>query len=111
VRPSNRPDRLATANAAARRKPKTEAASHTDPVDSRNYELDALDLDVIKLALRHDIDLKQYVPEVMRLRAKLNIREPAWLKDCRRGRACRGEPRKLANAAALTHRSDPPLSS
>jgi hypothetical protein len=33
-------------------------------VDSRSYALDAPDLDVIKLALRRDIDRKRYVPEM-----------------------------------------------
>ncbi len=50
-------------------------------MDSRSYDLDALDLDVIKLALRNDIDLKRYVPEVMRLCARLEIAEPSWLDD------------------------------
>jgi hypothetical protein len=43
-------------------------------MDSRSYELDALDLDVIKLELRNDIDLKRCVPEVMRLCAKLDLK-------------------------------------
>lgn len=51
-------------------------------LESRTYELDALDLDVINLALRNDVaELKRYVPEVMRLCARLNMREPPWLED------------------------------
>lgn len=50
-------------------------------MESQRYELDALDVDVIKLALRNDVDLKRYVPEVMRLCARLNIREPPWMEE------------------------------
>lgn len=48
---------------------------------STSYELDSIDLDMIRLALRGDVDMRRYVPEVMRLCAKLGIAEPAWLED------------------------------
>jgi hypothetical protein len=46
-----------------------------------NYELDRIDRDIVRMALRGDIDLRRYVPEVMRLCARLRISEPPWLKD------------------------------
>ena len=45
------------------------------------YELDSMDLDMIRLALRGDVDMKRYIPEVMRLCARLGIAEPPWLDD------------------------------
>jgi len=48
---------------------------------ARLYELDIIDRDIIRMALRGDIDLRRYVPEVMRLCANLDITEPPWLED------------------------------
>ncbi|MET1082082.1 MAG: hypothetical protein ABWY12_03395 [Burkholderiales bacterium] len=31
-----------------------------------NYELDPSDRDIVRMALRGDVDLRRYVPEVMR---------------------------------------------
>lgn len=45
------------------------------------YELSNLDLDTIRLALRGDVNMKRYVPEVMRVCALLDIDEPPWLED------------------------------
>ncbi len=45
------------------------------------YELDTIDRDIIRMALRGDMDLRRYVPEVMRLCARLDITEPPWLDD------------------------------
>ena len=45
------------------------------------YELDRIDRDIIRMALRGDVDLRRYVPEVMRLCARLRITEPPWLED------------------------------
>jgi hypothetical protein len=47
-------------------------------MESHSYELDALDLDVIELALRNDIDLKRYVPEVKRLCTRLALPSRPW---------------------------------
>jgi hypothetical protein len=45
------------------------------------YELDRVDRDIVRMALRGDIDLRRYVPEVMRLCERLRIIEPPWLDD------------------------------
>jgi hypothetical protein len=45
----------------------------------RSYTLDAIDRDIIRMALRGDVDMRRYVPEVMRLCARLHIAEPPWL--------------------------------
>ena len=45
------------------------------------YELDSLHRDTIRLALRGDVDMKRYVPEVMRVCAALDIDEPPWFED------------------------------
>jgi hypothetical protein len=45
------------------------------------YELDSIDLDMIRLALRGDVDMRRYVPEIMRLCARLGLDEPPWLED------------------------------
>lgn len=49
--------------------------------DASAYDLDSMDLDMVRLALRGDVNLKRYVPEVMRLCARLGIPEPPWLDD------------------------------
>jgi hypothetical protein len=42
------------------------------------YDLTSLDLDTIRLALRGDVDMRRYVPEVIALCEKLAIEEPPW---------------------------------
>ncbi|HEY7259406.1 MAG TPA: hypothetical protein VH459_10060 [Gaiellales bacterium] len=37
--------------------------------------------DVVRMALRGDVDLRRYVPEVMGICAKLEITEPPWFDD------------------------------
>ena len=46
-----------------------------------NRELNAAERDVIRMALRGDVDLRRYVPEVMLICAKLDISEPPWMQD------------------------------
>jgi hypothetical protein len=46
-----------------------------------DYGLNAPERDVIRMALRGDIDLRRYVPEVMMICAKLDITEPPWFED------------------------------
>jgi len=45
------------------------------------YDLNAAERDVIRLALRGDVDMRRYVPEVMDICAKLGISEPPWFDD------------------------------
>jgi hypothetical protein len=49
--------------------------------DPKDYVLDVVDRDIIRLALRGDADMRRYVPEVMSLCARLNIKEPPWMDD------------------------------
>jgi hypothetical protein len=49
--------------------------------DPNEYVLDVVDRDIIRLALRGDADMRRYVPEVMSLCARLNIKEPPWMDD------------------------------
>ena len=49
--------------------------------DPKPYVLDIVDRDIIRLALRGDVDMRRYVPEVMSLCARLDITEPPWLDD------------------------------
>jgi hypothetical protein len=44
-------------------------------------DLDVAERDVIRMALRGDIDLRRYVPEVMMICAKLDISEPPWMEE------------------------------
>ena len=44
-------------------------------------DLNPPERDVLRLALRGDIDLRRYVPEVMGICAKLGIAEPPWFED------------------------------
>jgi hypothetical protein len=45
------------------------------------FALDIVDRDIIRMALRGDIDMRRYVPEVMSLCARLDISEPPWMDD------------------------------
>lgn len=45
------------------------------------FALDIVDRDIIRLALRGDVDMRRYVPEVMSLCARLDISEPPWIDD------------------------------
>jgi hypothetical protein len=45
------------------------------------YVLDIVDRDIIRLALRGDVDMRRYVPEVMSLCSRLDISEPLWMED------------------------------
>ena len=56
-----------------------ESAVALSPVPE--YEFDRVDRDIIRMALRGDVDLRRYVPEVMRLCARLRITEPPWLEE------------------------------
>ena len=49
--------------------------------DPKPFVHDVLDRDVIRMALRGDIDMRRYVPEVMSLCARLEIAEPPWMED------------------------------
>jgi hypothetical protein len=49
--------------------------------DPKTYVLNALDRDTIRIALRGDVDMRRYVPEVMSLCARLDIAEPPWMDD------------------------------
>jgi len=49
--------------------------------DPKAYVLDIVDRDIIRMALRSDIDMRRYVPEVMSLCARLDISEPPWMED------------------------------
>jgi hypothetical protein len=49
--------------------------------DPKPYVLDIVDRDIIRLALRGDVDMRRYVPEVMSLCARLDIAEPPWMDD------------------------------
>ena len=44
-------------------------------------ELTPPERDVLRLALRGDVDLRRYVPEVMGICAKLGIKEPPWFDE------------------------------
>lgn len=49
--------------------------------DPKAYMLDIVDRDIIRLALRGDVEMRRYVPEVMSLCARLDIKEPPWMDD------------------------------
>jgi hypothetical protein len=51
------------------------------PLPEKSYKLTSIDRDTVRLALRGDVDMALYVPEVMRLCARLHIAEPPWLDD------------------------------
>jgi hypothetical protein len=48
-----------------------------DQLPTDSYELDSLDLDVIRLALRGDANTRRYVPEVIRLCGKHQLARPS----------------------------------
>jgi hypothetical protein len=45
------------------------------------YDLSSIHRDIIRMALRGDVPMKRYVPEVMDVCAKLGIPEPPWMED------------------------------
>jgi hypothetical protein len=45
------------------------------------YDLHPLERDMIRLALRGDVDMHLYVPEVMSLCYKLGLPDPPWFED------------------------------
>lgn len=49
--------------------------------DPKAYALDFIDRDIIRLALRGDVDMRRYVPEVLSLCARLEIAEPPWMDE------------------------------
>lgn len=49
--------------------------------EPKAYVLDVVDRSIIGLALRGDLDMRRYVPEVMSLCARLDITEPPWMDD------------------------------
>ena len=47
----------------------------------KTVTLDPAERDVIRLALWATGDIRRYVPEVMRICAKLAVAEPPWFED------------------------------
>jgi hypothetical protein len=47
----------------------------------KEFVLDRIDLSIIQYALRGDVEMWRYVPEVMSLYARLDIKEPPWMED------------------------------
>jgi hypothetical protein len=45
------------------------------------YNLHPLERDMVRLALRGDVDMRRYVPEVMSLCYKLGLPDPPWFED------------------------------
>ena len=45
------------------------------------YDLHEVERDMIRLALRGDVDMRRYVPEVMSLCFKLGLPDPPWFED------------------------------
>jgi len=45
------------------------------------YDLHPVERDTIRLALRGDVDMRLYVPEVMSLCFKLGLPDPPWFED------------------------------
>lgn len=45
------------------------------------YDLHPVERDMIRLALRGDVDMRRYVPEVMSLCFKLGLADPPWFED------------------------------
>jgi hypothetical protein len=45
------------------------------------YDLHPLERDMVRLALRGDVDMRLYVPEVMSLCYKLGLPDPPWFED------------------------------
>jgi len=45
------------------------------------YDLHPIERDTIRLALRGDVDMRRYVPEVMSLCVKLGLPAPPWFED------------------------------
>jgi hypothetical protein len=52
-----------------------------NPAGPPKDDLSPPERDVIRLALRGDLDLRRYVPEVMTVCAKFDISEPQWMSD------------------------------
>jgi hypothetical protein len=47
----------------------------------KTYELHPVEVDTVRLALRGDVDMRRYVPEVMSLCFKLGLPDPPWFAD------------------------------
>jgi hypothetical protein len=45
------------------------------------YDLHSIERDTIRLALRGDVDMRKYVPEVMSVCVKLGLPDPPWFED------------------------------
>ncbi len=45
------------------------------------YDLSIPEVDTIRLALRPDVDIRRYVPEVMSICRKLGLPDPPWFED------------------------------
>ena len=45
------------------------------------YNLNPIERDTIRLALRGDVDMRRYVPEVMSVCIKLGLPDPPWFED------------------------------
>jgi hypothetical protein len=45
------------------------------------YDLHELEVDMVRLALRCDVDMRRYVPEVMSLCHTLGLPDPPWFED------------------------------
>jgi hypothetical protein len=44
-------------------------------------ELTPIERDTVRLALRGDVDMRRYVPEVMSVCQKLDIEDPPWFSE------------------------------
>ena len=45
------------------------------------YDLHRIERDVIRLALRGDVDMRRYVPEVMSVCHTLGLPDPPWFEE------------------------------
>jgi hypothetical protein len=46
-----------------------------------NYDLHPVEREMVRLALRGDVDMRRDVPEVMSLSFKLGLPDPPWFED------------------------------
>ena len=45
------------------------------------YDLHPVERDMVRMALRGDVEMRGYVPEVMSLCFKLGLPDPPWFED------------------------------
>jgi hypothetical protein len=78
----------------------------------KQYVLDVVDRDIIRMAMRGDVDMRRYVPEVMSLCARLDIAEPPWMAEeaiRERVERNRAEWQRQADEARRQHNSEAAL--